>query len=137
MEFSPPVNERPTNELLDIISNDEKWVKAIQNLAEEELYRRNFTRNTIAEEKQRRIRALQKLKERQASQLEKNRTESYTIKEMFSIIVFFPFSFFLHLNPLTKFWRLDTGNFKRKIWQRIILIAISVFLWFQLLRLIL
>ena len=55
MEFNPPVNERQTKELLNIISNDEKWTKEIQILAEEELYRRSFTKQTIEQEKQKRI----------------------------------------------------------------------------------
>ena len=136
MEFNPPVSERQTKELLNIISNDEKWAKEIQTLAEEELYRRNFTKRTIEEEKQKRINTLKKFNERKADQLEKNRTESYSGVEMIVIVVFFPFSFFLHLNPLTEFWELDAGNYKKKIWQRIILIIVSLFLWFQLLRLI-
>jgi len=32
MEFNPPVNERKTKELFNIISNDEKWAKQIQLL---------------------------------------------------------------------------------------------------------
>ena len=136
MEFNPAVNERQTKELLNIISNDEKWAKEIQILAEEELYRRNFTKQTIEHEKQKRITTLKKFYERKAEQLEKNRTESYTITEMILIVIFFPFSFFLYLNPLTEFSELDAENFKKKIWQRVILIVISLFLWFQLLRLI-
>ena len=91
MEFNPPVNERQTKELLNIISNDEKWAKEIQILAEEELYRRNFTKQTIEHEKQKRITTLKKFYERKAEQLEKNRTESYTITEMILIVIFFPF----------------------------------------------
>jgi hypothetical protein len=136
MEYNPPINERQTKELLNIISNDEKWVKKIQILAEEELYRRNFTKQTIEQEKQKRLNTLKKFYARKADQLEKNRTESYTTAEMIAIVIFFPFSFFIHFNPLTEFWKLDAGNYKKKIWQRIILIVISLFLWFQLLRLI-
>ena len=136
MEFNPPVNERQTKELLNIISNDEKWTKEIQILAEEELYRRSFTKQTIEQEKQKRINTLKKFYARKADQLEKNRTESYTTAEMIVIVIFFPFSFFIHFNPLTEFWALDAGNYKKKIWQRIILIIVSLFLWFQLLRLI-
>ncbi len=136
MEFSPPVNERQTKELLNIISNDEKWAKEIQILAEEELYCRKFTKQTIEREKRKRINTLKKFNERKADQIEKNRIESYTRTEMISVVIFFPFSFFIHFNPLTEFWKLDAGNYKRKIWQRILLIVISLFLWFQLLRLI-
>lgn len=136
MEFDPPVNERQTKELLNIISNDEKWAKEIQTLAEEELYRRNFTRQSIEQEKQKKINTLKNIHERKTDQLGKNRTESYTTAEMIMIVFFFPFSFFIHINPLTEFWKLDAGNYKKKIWQRIILIVISLFLWFQLFRLI-
>jgi len=136
MEFNPPVNERQTKELLNIISNDEKWAKEIQTLAEDELYRRNFTKQTIEQEKQKRLNTIKGFDARKAEQLEKNRTESYTTVEMITIAIFFPFSFFIHFNPLTEFWELDAGNYKKKIWQRIILIVISLFLWFQILRLI-
>ena len=136
MEFNPPVNERQTKELLNIISNDEKWAKEIQTLAEDELYRRNFTKKTILEERQKRVGTIQKFKKRQVIQLDKNKTESYTIVEMIAIAAFFPFSFFLDFNPLTEFFKLDAGNYKRKIWQRMILIIISLFLWFQILKLI-
>ena len=136
MEFTPPVSERQTKELLNIISNDEKWAKEIQALAEEELYRRNFTKQTIEVEKQKRINTLKKFHDRKADRLEKNSTESYSVIEMILIVIFFPFSFFLHLNPLTEFWELDAGNYKKKIWQRIMLIIASLFLWFQLIRLI-
>jgi hypothetical protein len=136
MEFNPPVNERQTKELLNIISNDEKWAKEMQILAEDELYRRNFTKQTIEYEKQKRLNTLKRFYARKAGQLEKNRTESYTTVEMIAIAIFFPFSFFIHFNPLTEFWELDAGNYKKKIWQRITLIVISLFLWFQLLRLI-
>jgi len=134
MDFNPPVSDRQTKELLNIISNDEMWAKEIQILAEEELIKRNFTKPIIQEEKEKRIKTIKKFKERQRLQLETNRTKSYTITEMILIIAFFPFSFFLHLNPLTEFWELDRHNYKKKIWQRIMLIAASLFLWFQLLR---
>ena len=136
MEFIPPVNERKTKELINIISNDEKWAKEIQSLAEEELYRRNITKQTIEQEKQKRINTLKKFNIRKADKLEKNRIESYTLTEMIAIVIFFPFSFFIHFNPLTEFWELDAQNYKRKIWQRIILVATSFFLWFLILILI-
>ena len=136
MDFDPPVNERQTKELLNIISNDEQWAKEIQTLAEVELYRRNFTKQAVEQEKQKRINIRKRFYERKADLLENNRKESYTITEMISLVIFLPFLFFLHINPLTEFWELDAGNFKKKIWQRIILIMISLFLWFQLLKFI-
>ena len=137
MQFNPPINERRTKELLNIISNDEKYIKEIQILAQEELTRRNFTKKIISEEKQKRITTLKSFKDRKSNQLEKNRTENYTITQMIFIVALFPFSFFLHLNPLTEFWKLDEENYKRKVWQRVILIVTSLFLWFQFLKFLL
>ena len=136
MEFTPPLTERKTKELLKIISNDKKWSKEIQTLAEEELFRRNFSKQNIEEEKQKRKNIFSKYSQRKTSNLEKSRSESYTLIEMISTIIFFPFSFVFLQNPLTEFWKLDEGNFKKKIRQRIILIILSIFLWFQLLKLI-
>ena len=135
MEYNPPVNERRTKELLNIISNDEKWTKEIQTLAQEELCRRNLTRHAIEQEKQKKINMLDKFQVRKTDQFGKNRTKSYTLIETIVIVIFFPFSFFIHINPLTEFWELDAGNYKKKIWQRIVLIVISLFIWFQLFRL--
>lgn len=140
MEFDPPVSERNTKELLNILSNDVKWVKEIQLLAEKELYRRNFTQELIDKEKNRRINTLKKFQERHSKTLEKNKTASYTTTEMILIVAFFPFSLILHLilhlNPFSEFWKLDAGNYKKKIWQRIILVIVSIVLWIQIVILI-
>jgi hypothetical protein len=136
MEFNPPVSERKTKDLFDIISNDVKWSKEIQLLAEEELSRRNFTQELNDKEKNNKISTLQKLKDRRSKTLEKNKTESYTATEMILILAFFPFSLIIHLNPFSEFWELEAGNYKKKIWQRIILILISIVLWIQIVGLI-
>ncbi len=132
MKYNPPVNERKTKELLNIISNDEKWAKKIQVEAEQELYRRNYTPQTLETEKQKRLNLLEHLQERKNKNFEKNKIESYSFFEMVTIIIFFPFSFIFQLNPLTEFWKLKTGNYKKKIWQRIILIATSLLFWLLL-----
>ena len=136
MEFSPPVNKRSTDELLDIISNNEKWGKEIQILAKEELFIRNFTKELIEKERQKRIKLLEKISERKEINLTRNKTESYTIIEMTSIVIFFPLSLLIQINPLKEFWDLDKGNYKKKIFQRLILILVSFFLWYLLLRII-
>jgi len=136
MEFNPPVGERTDKELLNIISNDSKWTREIQTLAEAELIKRNYSGAAILKEKTKRIKIINDFEERQRRNLEKNRNESYSITEMVLIVLFFPFSLFIHLNPLTEFWELDAKNYKKKIWQRIFLIVASLFLWLQVLRLI-
>lgn len=137
MDFNPPLNERKTKELLTIISNSDQWSEEMQQLAEEELHRRKYTDEMIAREKSRREGVIHQLKNRQVKRIATNKTESYTVVEMLSIIIFFPFSFILHLNPLAEFWKLDAGHYKRKIIQRILLILVSVLLWIQLIKLML
>lgn len=136
MEFLLPINERKTKELLNIISNNDKWAKEVQILAEEELYRRNFTKEEIEHEKLKREQTLKMFRKRRNDILVRNKDEGYTIPQMMAIIAFFPFSFFVHINSLTKFEELSAGNYQKKIRQRIVLIAVSLLLWFQLLRLI-
>jgi hypothetical protein len=136
MQFDPPVSDRKTKELFNIISNDVEWAKELQLLAEEELYRRNFTKEVIDKEKNRRITTLKKFNERRSKKLEKNKTESYTATEMILILAFFPLSIIIHPNPFSQFWNLDAGNYKKKIWQRIILIIASIILWLQIIRLL-
>ncbi len=136
MEFYPPINVRTTEELLNIISDNDKWNEEIQLLAEKELVQRNISQGVISEEKCKRIKILQEYKEKWVKTFEKNRKQSYSITEMILIIAFFPFSLIFHLNPLSEFWELDRSNYKRKIWQRVILIMLSSFIWFQILKLI-
>lgn len=79
---------------------------------------------------------LKKVKDRKTNKLAKKRRESYSVTEMIGIVLFFPFSLLFYQNPLTEFGELAAGNYKKKILQRIFLILISLFLWAQLLRLI-
>jgi hypothetical protein len=137
MEFNPPIIERTDKELLNIISNDELWGENLQIQAEKELEKRNYTKQNIFIEKQKRIDLIDKFRNRQKSRKDVNRKESYTFKEMILIIAFFPFSLLIKFNPLEEFWELDEGNFKRKIWQRIILILASLILWFLIANLFL
>lgn len=137
MDFTPPIHQRSDKELFNIISNDEEWIKEIQVLAERELCLRNFSKQTIEAEKKKRIATLTKFNKRKSEQFARNRNESYSIKEMVFIILFFPCSLLIDPDPLTEFVKLDAGNYKKKIWQRVALILLSFFIWFQFLRLFL
>ncbi len=138
MEFTPPINERNDKELFNIISNKEKWSYEIQIIAEQELLRRNYSQSQIAKQKNRRIKILNVFNERKRTIIEKNKNESYTAIEMILIVLFFPLSFFLKIffghTFLYTFGELNAKNYRKKIWQRIVLIIFSIFLWFQILK---
>ena len=140
MEFYPPLTERSDKELFDILSYKDMWTQDIQILAEQELLARNFTSTEIIKERNRRIKIINDYNERRKKILDKNRTESYSILEMILIVISLPFkillSAILHYNPFEEFSDLDAKNYKRKIWQRVILIIISIFLWYYIIRLI-
>lgn len=139
MEFHPPLEERSDKELFDIISNKDKWTEEIQLFAKQELLKRNFTSVANTKERNRRTKIIHDYNERQKKILEKNRTESYTIGEMV-LIISLPFNILLgailQYDPLEAFWDLDAKNYKKKIWQRVVLIIISVFVWYYVIRLI-
>ncbi|QLH47500.1 MAG: hypothetical protein HWD58_18870 [Bacteroidota bacterium] len=85
------------------------------NLSKEELFIRNFTKELIEKERQKRIKLLEKISERKEINLTRNKTESYTIIEMTSIVIFFPLSLLIQINPLKEFWDLDKETTKENI----------------------
>lgn len=137
MVLNPPISQRTTKELLAIISNDKKCSNEIQQLAEQELLNRNLTKQLIEEERKKRLIIISNYNKRRERQLNLNKLESYNFFEMLSIVILFPFSLFFKTNPIEEFRRLDNGNYNKKIWQRILLIAISLILYYQLLRIVL
>lgn len=48
-EFSPPINTRSTDELLDLVSEQSKWEKRAVDLAKKELDKRNVKSESIAQ----------------------------------------------------------------------------------------
>lgn len=93
MDYTPPITQRSDKELLNIISNDETWAKEIQLQAEEELYRRNLSKEFVEAEKQKRVRLLATIHKRKSDKLAKNKAESYTAREMLLIILWFLFPY--------------------------------------------
>ncbi|QLH47621.1 MAG: hypothetical protein HWD58_19615 [Bacteroidota bacterium] len=87
------------------------------NLSKEELFIRNFTKELIEKERQKRIKLLEKISERKEINLTRNKTESYTIIEMTSIVIFFPLSLLIQINPLKEFWDADKETTKRKYFK--------------------
>jgi hypothetical protein len=137
MKFYPPVFQRNTNELFDIVSDKERWSSEIQFLAEEELISRNISRKNIEDETKIRKRNIKNDKDKKTIESNKNKIESYTIIEMICIIAFFPIILIIDKNLLSELWQLDADGYKKKIWQRILLLIIGSFIWFQVLRLFL
>src|SRR5690606_6954275 len=94
MEDNPSLHKRSTKELLNIISNDKKWIKEIQELASEELLKRGFNKEALIKERIKRLEIIERYSEREKNRTQRNRKESYTLFEACLIILFFPFSLF-------------------------------------------
>ncbi|MFC7772966.1 hypothetical protein [Flavobacterium sp. GCM10027622] len=54
-EFKPPINERSTNQLLDIVCEPKKWNERAVMLAQNELANRNVSRETIQQKTKQKI----------------------------------------------------------------------------------
>jgi hypothetical protein len=140
MDFYPPLSERSDKELFDIISNDDKWQEEIQRLANDELKNRHYSLDKIIDEKKRRKKIISNYVDREQMMRQRNAIESYTLKEMLFFILTFPFFLIVghlfHINPFQKFAELEKGNYKKKFRQRIMLIVLSISVWYLCGRLI-
>lgn len=124
-EFSPPINERETEDLIYIyLSPKDDWQDEIVKQTIEELYRRGITdeqlktisinyKNQVEEEQ----------KEHQ-KELEKNATESYSIWKMLFIFFAAPLIFFPEFESFGDMTVSDLKreNFKKKYKQRLFLL---------------
>lgn len=127
-KFYPPISERETEELIRIAhSTTEYWQLEAINQAQNELVKRKVTQNEQKE-------ILEKWEKEAVSyfkkideQLEKNKTESYTIWEMISIFIFGPLNFFRRYDDV---FILRKENFYLKFKQRIIILTLGFITWF-------
>ena len=136
MDYYPPLSERSDKELFDIISNDDKWQEEIQQLANKELLHRHYTIGKIKNEKEHRKLIISNFIDREQKQREDNAAKSYTVLEMFLIILIFPFHFIFLYNPLEKFAELEKYHYNKKFRQRIVLIILSILFWILVIRFI-
>lgn len=129
MEFNPPVGKRTTKELFNIISNDKRWIKEIQLLANEELLKRGISLTEIEREKGKRMEILKRVEERNLEIRKKHEVESYSKFEMLSIFLFAPLNLLLSHFHQVGFFELHNGNYKKKFRQRMVLYLISTIVW--------
>ena len=132
MDLAEQYSKLSDKELFNIASNDEKWTAEAKKAAYNELRNRNHDEKDIEKSINRRQTLIARSLERTRLQLEKNAVENYTWWDAFGIILLFPFSLILFQNPLAAFVRLEEYGYKRKIWQRIVLIIIAIVFWLAL-----
>jgi hypothetical protein len=128
MEFTPPIHERHTLDLLRIsCSIDGDWQMEAIKQANEELLKRGITESNKREF----IRELEREKNRQ-KQLEKerllkNEDESYSVVEMILLFLFGPILVlkFHGIKFNNTVWFLKKENYKLKLKQRIIILLLS------------
>jgi hypothetical protein len=128
MEFTPPIHERHTLDLLRIsCSINGEWQMEAIKQANEELLKRGITES----DKREFIRELERENQRQ-EQLEKerlleNESESYSNLEMIILFLFGPILFlrFHSIKFNNTVWFLRKENYKLKLKQRIIILLLS------------
>tara|TARA_R100000655_G_scaffold93352_1_gene134620 strand:- start:88 stop:567 length:480 start_codon:yes stop_codon:yes gene_type:complete len=125
-EFRPPMSERETNDLIEIVYSPEHWKKEAVTQAKNELEKRGVTKQDqlkILEEWSKEFEEeIKKAKER----LENNKTESYSMIEMVLIFFFGPFSLF---RLSDRIFTLRDENFYLKFRQRLILLISGSIFW--------
>ena len=120
-DYSPPFEKRSTEELLEIIGNEEEWKKVAVELAYKELKKRNVTSDEF-------VKAKEDYKNLQLQEKLKKANESYSL-----------FDFFLE--PATIFavifqWELKKDGYLRKARQlnRIRFVVVLIAFWIILLN---
>ncbi|WP_108869396.1 hypothetical protein [Aquimarina aquimarini] len=131
-EFTPPISERKTEELIEIVySGKDHWNEEAIRQSKQELAKRNISQK----EQDRVIAKWEKETEKHLAQekkrLEKNKTESYKVWEMIVLFLFGPILFFRPyiFNSHTLF-TLRGENYFLKFKQRIVIFLFSFIAWY-------
>lgn len=136
MHYQPPLSERSDKELFNIISNDVKWIREIQDDATIELRRRKYSVEQIHKEKNKRIAILENYELRKKQVAIYNKAIGYSISEMLVIVLTFPLHiFFLH-RFIHIIKELAAHNYHKKLLQHVCLSVISIILWLLIVKLI-
>ena len=126
-EFKPPMSERETDDLVEIIYSPEHWKKEAVNQAKKELRKREVSESEQLKILERWSKEFDKELKAEKDKLESNKTASYSYLEMVSIFIFGPFSFIRHIDPI---FTLRSENFYLKFKQRLILLISGSVCWF-------
>jgi len=129
-KFTPPISERTTNELIEIIYlGEESWKKEAINQAKQELVKRR-----VSEQKQEKvIKQWEKETDNYIIQLKKtleqNQYESYTKPKMLYIFLLAPLLLVGKWTIGKTIFELRDQNFKIKYKQRIALLICGTLFW--------
>lgn len=131
-EFSPPIPERETEELIEIAnSSTEYWQQKAINQAKKELVNRKITQQEQNEVIENWKKKTQVYLKKEAEKLEKNKTESYQVWEMIILFLFAPILFFRpYLFNSHTLFTLRGENYFLKFKQRLIIFGLSFIAWF-------
>lgn len=116
-------------QLFNIASNEEKWTAEARQVAYQELLNRSYSVKQVEVGIRQRQTIIARSLERTRLQREQNSTEGYSWKEAAIVILTFPLTLIFFKNLLSEFVRLQDYGYRRKIWQRLILIAVSFLIW--------
>ena len=128
--FSPPMEERPTGELIGIKnSSTDHWQQEAIDQATTELAKRKVTRaeeQHYLDEWQKELKAAEEERQRL---LEKNITVDYTLFEKVLIFVFAPIIIIYFVKNYLNFRELRKENYRLKIKQRYRLLIAGSAVW--------
>ena len=136
-EFYPPVQERETDDLMEIaISKQGEWQVDIVNQAKKELLKRGVSIEEIEETKEKYEDFLKREELNRQKQLKENEEISYKTGEMILIVLITPFILLGKSYNLTglSLGELKEENFKLKYNQRLFSLIIGLLLWMVLIR---
>ena len=126
-EFKPPMSERETEDLVEIVYSPEHWKKEAVNHAKKELKKRGVSENDQLEILDKSYKEFEKKLKAEKDRLESNKTASYTYLEMASIFIFGPLSLIRRIDPI---FYLKNENYYLKFKQRVILLISGSVCWF-------
>lgn len=131
-EFTPPISERKTEELIEIIySGTDHWNEEAIRQSKRELAKRNISQKEQDKVITKWEQETEKYLAQEKKRLETNKTESYQIWEMIVLLLFGPILFFRSyiFNSHTLF-TLRNENYFLKFKQRIIIFSLSFIAWY-------
>jgi len=137
--FQPPLEERATSELLQIILQPERWTKKVVRATRKELIDRGFSLEEQEEFIRKRKEDDKKLSEWEEKELqkkyEKNKTKSFQVWELILLFFIAPFLFLVKSNTHRFYlYKLYKEKYKLKFKQALIVTVLSYIAWFMFMK---
>ena len=124
-EFNPPISERNTEELIEIVHHG-GWQLEATRQAKEELLKRNISIQEQEKFIEENIFQFQKLATDAVTKFENNENESYKPWQIFLIFIFGPFLLTNRFPRSLTIFGLYSQNYKLKFKQRILTLFLSI-----------